>query len=129
MSLAVSAAYKVTILQSLLNQTLTLKLYSNNVTPTSDNVAADFTEVVGGGYAAKTLEYVTWTILTGIASYNTIQTWTFSGATNAPGTIYGYFIVDGSGILVWAERFPGAQIPYTPSTTLPISFYPRIVLF
>jgi hypothetical protein len=39
-----------------LDEPLILRLYSNDRTPSLTDVAADYTEVVGGGYAEEVLE-------------------------------------------------------------------------
>lgn len=93
-----------------------LRLFSNNVTPGSASVAGDFTLVTGGGYAHKSLAAASWDVTSDAPSkiqYNAVQAFVFTGATDAPGTIYGYLIVDSAGILIAAERLPFP--PYTPS--------------
>lgn len=97
-------------------QNLLLRLFSNNVTPGETDTAATFTEVAGGGYGQKTLLAGSWVVTSGNPSIGTYaqQVFTFTGPTNAPGTIYGYYVVDGTGILRWAERFPSAVLPLTP---------------
>jgi len=107
---------------------LTLKLYSNDKTPAESDTAANYTEVSGGGYSSKTLSSGSWSIASGdptVATY-AYQDFSFTGATAAPGTIYGYFVVDASGILVWAERFEAAVVPYTPSTGKLVRITPKI---
>ena len=104
---------------------LTLKLYSNNRTPALTNVASDYTVVAGGGYANITLTGGAWSIASGVATFAT-QTFTFTGATNSPGTVYGYYVVNGAGTLMFAERFP--TVPFTPANGTNITITPRIVL-
>lgn len=112
---------------------LTLKLYGNNVTPTKSNITSDFTEIAGGGYAAKTLLTNGWTITPGtggvatIASY-AFQDFIFTSAISAPSTIYGYFIVDGSNNLRGAVRFAESFIPFTPTINSKIRITPKINL-
>lgn len=104
------------ILNEILNgrTNLKLKLYSNNVTPDASVTNSSFTEVAGGGYAAITLVFANWTITGGVASYP-LQTFTFTGPTNSPGTIYGYYIVDTDDVsFIWAQRFPDAILPFEP---------------
>jgi hypothetical protein len=106
---------------------LTLKLYSNNITPGESDTASTYTSVAGGGYTAKTLDKDSWTINSGNPSYGiyTAQDFNFSGATNSPGTIYGYYVVDGSNILRWAERFSEAVVPFSPINGSLIRVTPR----
>jgi hypothetical protein len=89
-------------------ETLILKLYSNNLSPSVDDTASLYTEVSGNGYSSITLTGSSWTIAGGDAVYPQ-QTWTFTGAA---GTVYGYYVVSAtSQDLIFAERFSGA--PYT----------------
>jgi len=126
MSLLVPDVGEVAALQKWLNQNLTLKLYSNNKIPAEADTAASYTEVTGGGYANKTLVFGTWSIAaTGIATY-TAQDFSFTGVTGAPGTVYGYYIVDGSNVLLWAERFPASVLPFSPVNGSLIRITPRI---
>jgi hypothetical protein len=115
MSLIVPDVAEVDALTKILTPDLTLKLYGNNATPLFNSVAGSFTEIVGGGYASKPLVFANWVIAAGspsLASY-AIQTWNFTGVINAPGTVYGYFVVRNSdGLLMWAERFP--VVPFIP---------------
>lgn len=110
------------VLQKWLNQSLTLKLYSNNISPAESDTAASYTEVSGGGYVAKTLIFADWVISGGIATYLK-RDWTFTGAIGGSGIAYGYFIVDGSGTLLWAERF---TTPYTPIANSLVRVTPKI---
>lgn len=96
---------------------LTLKLYSNNVTPAKGDTSATYTEVIGGGYAAKTLTTGNWTLTAGTpttGTYNTAQDFTFTGVTNSPAVVYGYFVVDSLNALFCSERFPSGVIPFPP---------------
>jgi hypothetical protein len=94
---------------------LTLKLFATNVTPTQTTVAGDLTEASGGGYAAKTLTNGSWTVTPANDPSDVIyavQTWTFTGALTTNGTIYGYYVVDDDGTLLWAELL---DVAYTPT--------------
>lgn len=92
---------------------ITIKLYSNNKTPGHTDVVGDYTEVSGGGYAHVTMDPVSWSVSAGNpsqAQYPQI-TFTFTGATDSPSTVYGYYAVgDGTGKLLWADKFPNAPI-------------------
>lgn len=118
MPLIVPDALEVEVLNSILTNTLTMRLFSNNKTPVGGDTVAGYTEVAGGGYAAKLLLFPNWTIQAGDPSfgvYNTTQIWTFTGVTNAPGTVYGYYVTRNTdGKLMWAERFPAATLPFSP---------------
>lgn len=92
--------------------TLTLKFFTNNVTPADTDVSGDYTEATGGGYAAKTLVAGGWTIAGDpkTASFAQ-QVFTFTGALTGNPTIYGYWIENGVGTLIWDERFAAAFTP------------------
>jgi len=130
MTLIVPNAREVDVLTNFLTPALTLRLYGNNVTPSATSVAGDFTEIAGGGYASKPLTFANWGITGGtptIALYNAIQAWTFTGVINAPGTIYGYYIIETvSGLLKYAERFPVGVVPFSPIAGSIIRVTPKI---
>lgn len=128
MSLKVPNVVEVEVLTTLLTLAHTLKIYGNDYTPVDASVAANFTEIAGGGYVSKPITFANWTITAGapsLASY-AVQTWIFTGAINAPGTIYGYYITRNSdGHLLLAERFPAANVPFGPVAGSKIIVLPR----
>lgn len=117
-------------LNLILNQTLTLRLYSNNVTPAKGDTAATYTEVIGGGYAAIPLAYGDWTITAAAGSVPTRASQAalniiFTGVTGAPGSVYGYFITDDDGVLFGSERFSESVVPFNPKLNSRIRVTPR----
>ena len=112
--------------QYLESEDLFMRLYSNNVTPGETDTAATYTQVAGGGYAQKTLDKDNWTIVAGAPSTGTYaqQVWNFTGATTAPGTIYGIYVVDAAGVLRWAERFGASIVPFSPIAGSTIRYTP-----
>ena len=93
---------------------LTLKLFVTDVTPAQNSTAGSFTEASGGGYSSKTLSNGSWTVNAAgdppVASYAQ-QTWTFTGPLTTNGTVYGYYIVDADGTLLYAEKFSQSFTP------------------
>ena len=90
--------------------TLTIGLFENVITPGESDVVGSYTEPVGGGYSAQNLSGGSWTFATdtGVSTAtHTEVTFTF---TSGPYSIYGYFILDGSGNLLLAERFPSSVV-------------------
>lgn len=90
-----------------------LKLYNNNVTPSSSSVVADFTEATFTNYVAKTLTRSSWSSATtdslgqAQSSYAK-QSWTCGTVGD---TIYGYYVIGAtSGVLLWAEKFTVARV-------------------
>lgn len=126
MTLVVPTAALNDILSKRLNvANLKLKLFSNNVTPNAASVNASFTEVTGGGYAAVPLVFANWTISGGIATYNSVITFTFTGVIGGSGNVYGYWIVDEDDTSwIWAENLP--SVPFTPAAGSTGKITPRI---
>ena len=128
MPLVVPDAAELRALTYILTPNLTLRIFGNNATPGPLSVSADFTEIAGGGYANVPLTFANWILVSGTPSVATYpkQTWTFTGVINAPGTIYGYYITrDSDGLLMWAERFPVAVVPFTPIAGSVVQITPR----
>lgn len=129
MTLIVPNVAEVLAVNQFLDTDLTMKLYSNDVTPAEANTLATYNEVAGGGYVAKTLYNGTWVITPGnptIAVYP-VQDFLFTGPTDTPSTCYGYFVVDSDGILRWAERFPEGALPFMPILGSLVRIRPRFV--
>lgn len=106
---------------------MTLKLYSNNRTPGLTDVAGDYTEVTGGGYTDFDLAAASFTVTAGNPSqalYSAFQEFLFTGATDAPGTVYGAYIVDANGVLISAELFDTG--PFIPGNGTLIKYKPRL---
>lgn len=94
---------------------LTLRLFSNNHTPAHGDTNANYTEVAGAGYAAFALTAANWVVTPGSPSSAAYPAhlFTFTGATNAPGTIYGYYITDNNNKMVTAQLLNAP--PFTPA--------------
>jgi len=92
-------------LNTLAPQDLVLRLYSNDKTPAVGDVAGDYTEVTGGGYAAITLDPADWTVTEASPATAALVEQVFAFAS-AVGNVYGYFVTEAvSGLLLGAERF------------------------
>lgn len=86
-----------------------IHLYINSVDLTTETfTAASFTEANASGYASETLTGANWTVATdggvSTAVYNSTITFLFEAGQS----VYGYYITDTSGNILWAEQFPGA---------------------
>lgn len=125
MTLVITTAGKNKQLRELLNRALTLRLYSNNRVPDIADTAASYTEITGGGYAAKPLTYANWIVSAGVAIYPA-QDFNFTAATNIPGTAYGYYLTDADNELRWVERFAESALPFTVANGSLIRVRPRI---
>jgi hypothetical protein len=129
MTLVTAQEGQVEILNKALNQVLTLKLFSNNHTPDDEDDISDYDEVTGGGYTDIDLSFANWVVTPGapsVAVYTDFQDFNFTGATGGPGSIYGYYIVNPANILMWAERFDPADVPFTPVNGSLVRIKPRI---
>lgn len=115
--------------ENYVRNTIALKLYSNNYTPVEASTLANFTEVSGGGYADIDLASGSWVWTPGdptVGEYPE-QEFVFTGATTAPGTIYGYYLVDQTtGLYIGGERFAGAILPFTPIAGSTIRLTPTV---
>lgn len=103
---------------------LTLKLFTNNLTPLDTHTAGSFTEATGGGYAAKTLTNGSWTVTVANDPSDAVyaqQTFTFTGPLTTNPTIYGYMIVDGDGTLILAELFAQSFTPANNGDTIQLT--------
>lgn len=100
---------------SVADNDLTLKLFVNDITPSDTDTAGTYTEASGGGYSAKALTEASWavSVVGGIPQAAAPeQTFTFTGALDTNPNIYGYYVVDGVGTLIYAER---SATPNTPN--------------
>lgn len=93
--------------------TFVLRLYVNNHTPSVGDVTGDYTEPSGSWYSPITMN--TW----GTPYINPsdqgqvdeiIRIWTVAGSPVSE-QVYGYFVTDGSGNLLWAELNPAGPQP------------------
>lgn len=103
---------------------LTLKLYCNQPTLADTTVAGDMTEAAGGGYVAKTIANGSWTITAGNDPSDAVfaeQTFTFTGALTTNTTIYGYYVVDDNGVMLWGEELSSAFTPASNGDELSIT--------
>ena len=91
--------------------TLILHLYQNNYSPVDGSVIGSFTEATFSGYATQTC--ASWSAaatVSGRASTSATAR-TFTNSTGSVGnSIYGYYVTDGSGNLMWAEADPSAPV-------------------
>lgn len=91
-------------------ENLSLRLFTNNITPAEATVLGSFTEATGNGYARQTIAMADWSIVAGDPTYATATEKVFA-FTGALGNVYGYYIVgESSGNLYWCERFTNAPI-------------------
>lgn len=131
-----NAAKQVWMARALYNnagaENLTLKLFTNNITPAETDVASTYTEATFTGYSAVTLTSSqaagTWaapTVSANLANsvYGTLATYTITASTQ---TVYGIFAIFASSLTIAFSQAFGAgkalssgavndQITITPS--------------
>lgn len=83
-----------------------VRLFTNNKTPASSDTETNYVEASGGGYAAIVLNASNWTTTPGApaASVQPQQTFAFAGPLDGGASIFGYYVTDATGALLWAER-------------------------
>ena len=127
------------LLEYIVNKTaptnLVIRLYVNDVDLSGETfTTSSFTEANTGssssssnGYASVTLLGANWTVSTNqgvsVAVYNSTITFSFTESQS----VYGYYITNTSGNILWAERFSGAPFNL-PSGGGDISVRPQVQL-
>jgi len=85
-------------------------LYQNNWTPVQGSVIGDVTPATFSGYAGL-ISLVGWDVPTIVGaravSAADLVSWVHNGGATS-NQIYGVYVVNGSGVLMWAERDPAA---------------------
>jgi len=93
----------------LLLNNCTIRLFQNNHTPGAGDLATDYIEATFAGYGAgKLLDFAASSINAGgkAQANATAKTWTATGPSPS-NVIYGYYVTDGTGALIYAEAAPG----------------------
>ena len=110
-----------------LDQTLTVFLFTNAVTPSVLTVAADLTVAAGGGYANKSVTLSDWSIAAYDShapqtSWNALRTcaWSFSGPLSGNPSVYGYGIKNQAGYLMQSHRFDSPVTPSADATPITV---------
>lgn len=131
MALVLTDVGAVALLDIIFNDTratagdnITMKLFVNDVTPARSGVS--YTEAVGGGYVDidLTIAAASWTTADNSPpdAIYAQQTYTFIGALDSPNTtIYGYYMVDADGTVLWAEKLTAPFTPANNGDTLKIT--------
>jgi hypothetical protein len=85
-----------------------IKLFKSNTVITPDTVLADLTEADYTGYVAQTVTAWGTPVLNGDGKAETIapsHTFAPTSPTTVPNIVYGYWVEDTAGNLLWAENF------------------------
>jgi len=120
------------LLEYIVNKTaptnLVLHLYVNSVSLIGETfTASSFTEASATGYESETLTGANWTVSTvgGVSTAVYDSTITFSFEVGQ--SVYGYYVTNTSGQIMWAEEFPGAPFNL-PVSGGDISVRPQVQL-
>ncbi len=98
-------------------QGASLCLFRNNLTPDANTVLGDLTEANFSGYARQTLSAWPNSALSGAIARTTHPDKTFlhSGG-GVDNDIYGYYVLDSGGGLLYADRNATGPVSITPGT-------------
>jgi len=98
------------ILSASTNDSLTMKLFTNDITPDRDTVVADLTEAAWTGYAGQGLSFGEWNNagFIGHVAFLSAPDRTFANTSASPVTTYGYWIETSGGEILVCSRFDPA---------------------
>lgn len=110
MAMVICNGGKVRLMAALIAtlNTYVLRLYKNNHTPVDTDTVADYTEANFTGYSSIPLNAWGTAFLNGSNKGQTEMSTQFFTQTGTGTTcdVYGYYVTDGSGNLIWAELNP-----------------------
>lgn len=100
---------------------LSLRLFTNNLSPNILTAPGSAVEMAGRGYAPLVLNPSLWTSVAGqgAAAFYPEHTWTFTAGTEI--TVYGYYVTSASGALRWLRRFESPVTIPAPGGTISVS--------
>lgn len=105
-----------------------IHLFQNNHTPADGDTVADYTECTFSGYLVKTL--LAWSAAATVSGRaeitEALQTWGHTGGATG-NNVYGYYITDFAGNLLWAELDPAGPV-LMDSSGQTYSVLPRFTL-
>lgn len=92
-------------------------LYSNDFSPGPGTVIGDFTECTFNGYSAQPLVTADWgsvsvTDHVAISTYPTPIDFTAASSGFSSQNVYGYYVTDGAGDLLFSERFESTRVVF-----------------
>jgi hypothetical protein len=129
MALVTPDSLKSSYLTTILGASVNMRLFKNNVTPDPALGVGQFTEADFSGYAPTTLPSFTVAVVSHVAQGSAApQSFTADGGiVGSPQTVYGYYVTDSGGALLWSELIatgptafvnPGDQLQVTPNYNL-----------
>lgn len=96
-------------------------LFTNDITPNQNMVAADYTVPTWTGYAAQTLTWANPYANAAGQAEIVAGSKTFVSGSDADTNVYGFFVVDSTDVLIYGDRFatPIPAVGVTGITVLP----------
>jgi hypothetical protein len=108
MSFVITLEGELSMLRAVLARPSTLRLFTNDVTPTRGMTADDFQEASAGGYQPKSVRGPNWKIDRDRVGHLDRQTFEFTGPA---GRIFGWFLTsDDDDAVLGAERLPNGPM-------------------
>ena len=126
MAIVIPTSSETLLLKQMLNQTLTISLFKENIAPGKTTTLANIGQLVVSNTMSDLTKW-TFTSQNGITSARYLkQTFEISslGPGDDPIIIYGYCITDQTGQLLWLEKLPSQVIFRGPTDKIHIT--PRI---
>lgn len=90
---------------------LSLHLYINDITPNAGSTLGDFVEASFIGYLPGQINPWGLPVTVDGRARSAASAVTFTKTAGSPASVYGYFVTDENGALLWAERDPAAPVP------------------
>lgn len=100
-------------------------LFINDVNPTQDFVTADFDEPTWTGYARKDITWQTPYANAAQQAEIIATSLTFLSGSDADTNVYGFFVVDSGGVLIYGDRF---ETPIPVVGVSAVTVLPRVTL-
>lgn len=97
---------------------LYLGLYKNSTNLNTNTVMADLELVTGNSYSVKELVKGDWTVIGSVATY---VAQTFTPTDENWGDVYGYYVSNFAGDLLWFEKFNGSPFNMQDSSILTVT--------
>jgi hypothetical protein len=104
-------------------ETLTYHLFQNNITATTASRIGDFTESTFPGYVDEPTSTWTAPVLAGAAAVTTAAQLVFSCSGGGGQDVYGYYVTDPGGTLVFSERYAGAPVSMVSGANYAVNPY------
>lgn len=104
-----------------------IRLFTNLHLPTCEDTLLNYTELVWNGYSGLILSPNTWNLdaVGSCASEYSypLLTWVLQPGGGAPQTVFGYYVSNLTGLVLWAEAF-AAPFPIPPEGgNIPINLF------